>query len=232
MSMTSDTKAIEKKLPGEGRDRGYSGKYKDMGGFNSYRKPRFVGECEDLKDCIFDCEDNKQAGAFEVNMKKLAIYAGTKYDMGAEIMTMIDEMIEVNIKKPELYMGDDVIEMKIHELKIAQYVKSQSKLESECKKFYAVILGQCTEYMIAKMKATPGFKDMHMNKDSLMLLKTIKGLTFQFDGEKEYEMSLVDAMDKLYRMFQTKEMTNTQFRDKFNNLIDIIEHYGGSVGVH
>jgi hypothetical protein len=82
------------------------------------------------------------------------------------------------------------------------------------------------------LNATPVYKDMHLNKDSLMLLKTIKGLTFQFDGEKEYEMSLVDAMDKLYRMFQTREMSNTQFRDKFNNLIDIIEHYGGSVGVH
>jgi hypothetical protein len=33
-------------------------------------------------------------------------------------------------------------------------------------------------------------------------------------------------------MFQTREMSNTQFRDKFNNLTDIIEHYGGSVGVH
>jgi hypothetical protein len=141
-------------------------------------------------------------------------------------------MVEVNIKKPELYTGDDVIEMKIHELKIAQYVKNQSKLESESKKFYAVVLGQCTEYMIAKLKGTLSFKDMHMNKDPLMFPKAIKGLMFRFDGEKEYEMSLVDAMDKLYRMFQTKDMTNTQFRDKFNNLIDIIEHYGGSVGVH
>jgi hypothetical protein len=73
MSMASDTKVIEKKLPGEGRDRGNGGKHKDMGGINPYRKPRFVGECEDLKDCVFDCEDNRQAGVFEVNMKKLAI---------------------------------------------------------------------------------------------------------------------------------------------------------------
>jgi hypothetical protein len=27
-------------------------------------------------------------------------------------------------------------------------------------------------------------------------------------------------------------MTNTQFIDKFNNLIDVSEHYSGTVGVH
>jgi hypothetical protein len=27
-------------------------------------------------------------------------------------------------------------------------------------------------------------------------------------------------------------MTNTQSMDKFNNLIDVIEHYSGTVGVH
>jgi hypothetical protein len=64
------------------------------------------------------------------------------------------------------------------------------------------------------------------------LLKAIKGLTFRFDSEKEYEMSLVEAIDKLYQMYQPKDMSNTQFLDKFNNLVDVIEHYGGSVGVH
>jgi hypothetical protein len=73
-------------------------------------------------------------------------------------------------------------------------------------------------------------ESMHMNKDPMMLVKAIKGLMFRFDGE--YEMSLVDATDKLYCMFQTKDMTNTQFCDKFLNLIDIIEDYEGSVGVH
>jgi hypothetical protein len=45
-------------------------------------------------------------------------------------------------------------------------------------------------------------------------------------------MSLVEATNKLYRMYQTKDMTNIQFRDKFNNLVEGIEHYGGTVGVH
>jgi hypothetical protein len=176
--LTGESKVMDKKLPSDGRDRGNSGRYKDTGGNNPYKKPRFVGECDELKECIFDCEDSKQAGMFDANIKKLSIYAGTKYDMGSEIMTMIDDLIEVQVKKPDPYKGDDPFEQKINELKIAQYVKNSSKLENECKKFYAVILGQCSEFMVAKLKAATIFKEMHTNKDPLMLLKSIKALTF------------------------------------------------------
>jgi hypothetical protein len=55
------------------------------------------------------------------------------------------------------------------------------------------------------------FKTIHTNKDALALLKAVKGVVFKFDDEKEFEMSLVEATDKLYRMYQTKDMTNVQF---------------------
>jgi hypothetical protein len=43
------------------------------------------------------------------------------------------------------------------------------------------------------LKALPTFKELHTDKNPVKLLKAIKGLTFKFDGEKEYEMSLVEA---------------------------------------
>jgi hypothetical protein len=88
----SDSKVIEKRIPGDGKDRGSGGRFKDMGGSNLYKKPRFTGDCDDLKECVFDCKDGKQASNFKMKIKKLSIYAATKYDMGAVIMTMIDKM--------------------------------------------------------------------------------------------------------------------------------------------
>ena len=44
-------------------------------------------------------------------------------------------------------------------------------------------------------------------------------------------MSLVEAIDKLYRTYQMKDMSNIQYLEKINNLISIIEHYGGTIGV-
>jgi hypothetical protein len=91
----------------------------------------------------------------------------------------------------------------------------QGQFDSECKKLYAVIIGQCTEYMMAKLNGIPSFKTIHTEKDSLALLKVIKGLIFRFNGKKEFEMSLVEANNMLHKMYQTKEITSVQFRDKF-----------------
>jgi hypothetical protein len=125
---TSDSKVIEKRIPGDGKDRGSGGRFKDMGGSNPYKKPRFTGDCDDLKECVFDCEDGKQASNFEMNIKKLSIYAATKYDMGAVIMTMIDKMTKSEMNRPIPYTGEDPIEAKIFELRIAQYINNQQKL--------------------------------------------------------------------------------------------------------
>jgi hypothetical protein len=86
--------------------------------------------------------------------------------------------------------------------------------------------------MVLKLKAMPTFKMMHAKRDALALLKGIKGLTFMFDGEKEYEMSLVEAIDKFYKKYQGRDMTNVQYRNMFNNALEVIEHYGGTIGVH
>ena len=226
-------KAVEKKFNNEG---GKSVKREAMG-FQQNRsniaaKGKFIGECEALKDCIFDCSDGKQARFFDSSMKKLSIYVGSKYDMGAELSVLIDNMTEVEIAEPTAYTGTDAGKIKIYELRLAQYVKNQDKLEAETRKLYSVILGQCTEYMTSKLKAMPTFKMMHAKRDALALLKGIKGLTFMFDGEKEFEMSLVEAVDKFYKIYQGRDMTNIQYRDMFNNALEVIEHYGGTIGVH
>jgi hypothetical protein len=52
--------------------------------------------------------------------------------------------------------------------------------------------------MIAKLKVPSTVKKMHFNKDSLVLFKSFKRLSIQFVDRKEFEMSLVKAMDKFY----------------------------------
>jgi hypothetical protein len=66
-------KALKTKIPGDGRDRGFGGRFKETGGNNPFKKPKFTGDCEDLKECVFDCEDERQRSVFEVNMKKLSM---------------------------------------------------------------------------------------------------------------------------------------------------------------
>jgi len=200
-SMSDTSKSIKKENGGgfQGRNTLFSNKVK------------FTGECEGLKDCIFDCSDARQARNFEKNMKRLSIYAAGKYERGAEITTLIDELVEVEVAKPNFYTGSDPGEQRIYDIRINQYVINQEKLETEIKKLYSLVLGQCTEEMISKLKTLVTYKDMHIKKDALNLLKEIKGFTFMFNGEKEYEMSLAESIDRFYRIYQGKDMTNLEY---------------------
>jgi hypothetical protein len=47
---------------------------------------------------------------------------------------------------------------------------------------------------------------------------------------KEYKICLVGTDDKLHRLYQTKEMSSTDFKKAFDDLIQIIEYYGGTAG--
>jgi hypothetical protein len=62
-----EPKTVEKKIPNEVKDHFNIGRNKESSGFNPYKKPRFTEECEDLKECIFDCKGDKQGGTFEMN---------------------------------------------------------------------------------------------------------------------------------------------------------------------
>jgi hypothetical protein len=135
--------------------------------------------------------------------------------MGATNMTMVDKLPEWKLPKPEVYEGNDPLEIKVYELKITQYMNNLHKLENECKKPYTIILEQCTSYMTAKLKALPTFKKLHADENPIKLLKAVKGLTFKFDNGKEYEMSLVEAIDKLYQIHQTEKFLYWFFSREF-----------------
>jgi hypothetical protein len=195
-------------------------------------KPKFVGEYEALKECAFDCASANQFGAFEASIKKLLIYVGSTYNMGSYISIMIDNLTEVTVPLPTVYTGTNPIQAQITQLKLAQYVKSQDQLNMDIKKLYSLIYGQCTKLLASSLCEMPTFSTMHNNCDALTLLKVIKGLAFNINDDVDFKLSLAKATIKFSRLFQGKDMSNLQYQKTFNNLVEVIEQHGGSVGVH
>jgi hypothetical protein len=198
-------------------------------------KVKFTGDCDDLVDCIFDCEDSKQSGNFEATIDHLANYVGSKYEHGGEIRNLIKNLTAIVIPQPAdlpLVPAPTATQQKIWELKITAYVKKEAKIEDNVRKLYSLIWGQCTDVMKSKLETLPSFQTISDNQDALELLKEIKGFTFKFDNEKYLAQSLVEATDKLHRLYQGKDMTNSQYLERFKSMVAVIEHYGGSVGKH
>jgi len=72
-------------------------------------------------------------------------------------MTVIDELMSISNKSQSL-VGNDHMETQIYNFQIAQYVKFQAKPDSKAKWLYALIIGQCTDYMMDDGKAQGSYR--------------------------------------------------------------------------
>jgi hypothetical protein len=86
-------------------------------------------------------------------------------------------------------------------------------------------LGQCSEYMRAKLEGLDSYEKMKDGFDMIALIKAIKGLTYQFDGQKYHSMALHQAKKRFYNLYQGREMTNAQFLDKFQTCVTIVDQF-------
>ena len=78
------------------------------------------------------------------------------------------------IAKPELLDDTkkaDEMEKELYKLSLREYVEQSRILKQDIKKMYAVILGQCTDAMLNKLKALEDYKKFNDEADSARLLQ-------------------------------------------------------------
>jgi hypothetical protein len=97
----------------------------------------FTSGCDDLAKCIFDCEDIKQSGHFEVTIDNLANYVGSKHEHGGEIQSLIKNLAPVVVVQPAdlpTTQAPTSNKTKIWELNITAYVKKDQKIADNVRK--------------------------------------------------------------------------------------------------
>ena len=100
------------------------------------------------------------------------------------------------------------------------------------KKVYTLIWGQCSEYLCAKLEDKDGYDKMKTNYNTIDLLKSIKDSVFQFSDQKYGSHSVHEAVRKFHNAQQDKDSNAQTYYQRFKNLIDVVEHCGGSLGGH
>ena len=95
---------------------------------------------------------------------------------------------------------------------------------------YSLVWGQCTDLLRAKVEALNNYAQIKRDSHVLALLREIKGITFKFEDQCYVPHLLYQAYRSFYNLRQKPKDTNTQYLKQFNNTVDIIEQYGGSLG--
>ena len=84
--------------------------------------------------------------------------------------------------------------------------------------------------MQAKIKSDDAYTNMHEDSNSLELLKVIKGIAYKFESQKNIYLALDDAKCAFYAYRQGADETNANYMAKFRNTIEVIEHFGRTIG--
>jgi hypothetical protein len=138
--------------------------------------------------------------------------------------------------KPTLALPDDpsptatLTEKRIWEKEVDGYVRKKSYLDENLKTLYSLIWGQCTNVMRARVEALDNYEVMSSEGDSILLLKAIKSLVYNFQSQKYHPLAIYDGMRRFYMIYQEKHTSCQVYLEKFQNCVDVLEHCGGSVG--
>jgi hypothetical protein len=195
------------------------------------QETKFDVRCDNIKGFVFDCADGKQADWYNTTIREITSYAGRTYDYGGDIRWSIkNEKKYVPTKPADVGTTATTTDKRIWEKEIDAYVRRKAKLTANCEKLYSLILGQCTEHMVSKLESLNDFKEIERALDVIKLMKAIKGVSYQFEGQKYEDEALHQAMKRFYLFNQNREMMNAEFLEMFQTLVSVITECGGEIG--
>jgi len=181
---------------------------------------------------VFECYEEqgdrrqyaKSLEALEGHVKKTLKYSedlATLFsdDMSVPTVSMPEDPGKDPSKTAEMIWAEEVKE----------YVKRTRTLKSNLATIHAVIWGQCSEAMRAKVKSLDDYKTKTNENDCYWLLKQIKAITLQFDEKRNGFISLLDARTSFLTCKQSQGQTADAYLETLKGWADTIEYHGGTV---
>jgi Reverse transcriptase (RNA-dependent DNA polymerase)/Zinc knuckle len=185
---------------------------------------------------VFECYDEQQdRRQFAKTMEALEAYVKKNLRYAEDLSNLfLDDMVAPAVEEPVDPAADGTTKpTKLQEMvyieQVKGYVKRLSALTSNLATVHAVIWGQCSEAMKAKMKALKGYKEKTEANDCFWFLKQLKAVTMQFDEKRYKFMSLLDARTSMLNCKQLQGQTASDYLEVLRGWADTIEYHGGTV---
>ena len=199
-------------------------------GGSTLHSTSFTGGIDELKSHYYDCSSYKQADRYVTTTKAIKEYVGKNYSNGGDIRATLENMEEFEVENPEdpsanyndiidpnngevIQTAQDQVtylERKIYDNEIIAMVKRRNLLKSNLQKAYSLILGQCTDLMKDKLKASTRWNDIKSRQDALELLNEIRTITYKFEEQKYLPLSIHNAKATFYSFCQGN-LTNSDY---------------------
>jgi hypothetical protein len=178
---------------------------------------------------VFECyEEQSDRRQYSKTLEALESYVKKSLKYSEDMSTLFAETMAT----PKVGMPVDPgssatkTEEMIYTEEVKEYVKRARTLKSNMATVYAVVWGQCSEAMKAKVKSLAGYKEKAEANDCYWLLKQIKAVTLQFDEKCNVFISLLDARTSFLNCKQHQGQSADDYLETLRGWADTIEYHG------
>ena len=195
----------------------------------------FKGDTEDMNGHVFqtfgEANDRMQ---FNKTLEALGHYINKSLKHPGDLVRLYKR-----IERPTIPTPDDITNAEFADERRAwnwkedmrRHKDRQIVLENNLRLLYAVIWGQCSEPMKAKLEGLPQFEERDIDCDCVWLLQSIRSTMYQFEGKKHLFVAMAEARTKLEKCCQRPGQDLTEYFHEFKQTVDAFEHYGGTLGM-
>ena len=194
---------------------------------------KFKGTTPEMNGQVFQCfNENTASNQFAKTVEALAEYISKHLKFPGDMAPLTKDLVLPTLTAPvNLPATADELEKLLWKQDVVRYAQRRAHLLDNRIAVYAVIWGQCSEALRAKIRSNGSYLAKKADSECGWLLKEIKGIMMRFESKRKPMHSLNEATGNLYAYRQNHASMQT-FRDEFTTLVDIVKHYGGTFAPH
>ena len=214
-------------------------------------RQRFEGDIQELQGKTYELVGNKSADLYTETTKHIASYVAIKCQHGGDIRRVVETRTRPTMTAPNrtaiaTQLGipetttvgegdaarivlDPLVQMMFAE-EVKEHVKRTRKLEENIKFLWTVLWAQSSQAVRNRLEALNTYETMKQESDGLELLIAIKDLLYNVQDRKYVPLSIHLAKRQFYLNSQGRSTSVAAYYEQFNNIIDMMEHCGASLG--
>ena len=204
----------------------------NRGGHPDTRRSKFKGKCEEISDFVYDtgiADDSKEL--FKNTTREIAEYVSRNYDKAGEFRLALIQMELPAIDEPTAPAHDaGLAVVERYKLDLRLFMDKTRYREENLGKIFPLILGQCSRTIRDRLEASPDWTEINRTSDVMGLLTLIRQSLYNRATTKQMSHNLADAYTDLYKFKQGQHMSNSEYLELLNGLVEIVEYFGEEIG--
>jgi hypothetical protein len=175
------------------------------------------------------------ADKYTRSTEELIEHVDKTYKHGADISASLQNLAIKKIAKPKDPATGVETEREtnkeIWKQEIRAYVARKAILEENLQKAYALIWGQCSDPLRAKLESAATHDDVATAKDSIALLKSIRATMYMSHAQRYEPLTCLDGLDRFIRLHQGKHQSLSSYLESFRNCTDVLDYMTVEIGI-